>query len=506
MSAESRRARRTGLRNTFSRRGYYGRRLAEHRAVFLWSALLALLCTLITYPGIWYSDSYVRVETGGAVLNAMVKTLTGHRAPLETGNAFTLIPSFFMALSRGLTGHVALYTFGQAFAFFAAVFLLIRELNPRRPGLQRILFAVCPVVYGMSVYYEAGVGCVTGLAALMLLFRRAGDPKEAGDRALELLLVALSSFVTFGYRTNALTVVPVLAFFLIRAGAERRRKALMLASLVLGLAMTKAVPWLFDVHSLSTASAGIVWEMIMTIQRMAPEDREKYADFLDEIGGEGSTRAALEITTDNSAGTFMWGQDLGIEKMSAPGATGTALRKYAQLMAERPGDFFAVKADVILRSLGLRGELDLSEYSYNRWDQMQEYGMTDSLQRRAFYNSVVRTFRVLGFYTLHPWVPFLGSAGLLAAEALRRRKRGKSGERGDAAFALTFWMAAFYYLAYLLDTPAYDFRYFYPSLLLLAAMDFAVVQNWICALLPPRGKAGGKGAGHAAAGHHSGVQ
>ena len=32
-----------------------------------------------------------------AALNAAVKTLTGHRMPLETGNAFTVIPSFFIA-------------------------------------------------------------------------------------------------------------------------------------------------------------------------------------------------------------------------------------------------------------------------------------------------------------------------------------------------------------------------------------------------------------------------
>ena len=100
--------------------------------LWAWSAMLALLCTLISYPGIWYSDSYVRVTTGEAVLNAVVKMLQGHRALLETHNAFSLIPSFFIAASLGATGHVAFYTFAQAFAFFAAVFLLIRELCP--PG------------------------------------------------------------------------------------------------------------------------------------------------------------------------------------------------------------------------------------------------------------------------------------------------------------------------------------------------------------------------------------
>ena len=120
MMAKGRRTEENGFANVSSGNGYYKRQIAENRGLWGWSVIFALLCTFISYPGIWYSDSYVRVTTGGAVLNAMVKTLTGHRFMLDTGNAFTIIPSFFMAISQGLTGHVGLYTFAQAFAFFAA--------------------------------------------------------------------------------------------------------------------------------------------------------------------------------------------------------------------------------------------------------------------------------------------------------------------------------------------------------------------------------------------------
>ena len=465
---------RASLRRVFSREGYYGKRIADSYSLWLWSAGLALLCTFISYPGIWYSDSYVRVTTGNAVLNAMVKTLTGHRAPLDTRNAFTVIPSFFMAISQGLTGHVGLYTFGQAFAFFAATFLLIRELNLTGRRLQGFLFAICPLIYGMSVYYEAGIGCVTGIVGLMLLLRRTGEEKYTGDRIVSFLLAAFFSFVIFGYRTNALTIVPVLVFYLLRRKPERNRKGtrrLTLLAVVLGLICTRAVPWVFDVHSMSTATTGIVWEMLTAIQRMDPEDQEKYGDYLDEIGGEGSTRAALATSTEYTAGDFMWDEDLGIGKMSAPGATGTALRKYVRLMVERPREWFGVKRDVILRSMGIQGKLDYSEYNYNRWDQMTEYGMNDSLQRRAFYDSFVYTVSVMDAWVLRPWVSFLVTLILVLAEWIRKNRRRE-------AFLLTLGLAAFYYLAYLLDTPAYDFRYFYPSLYLMTILDAAILWGW----------------------------
>ncbi|MBR2823859.1 MAG: hypothetical protein IKE24_09250 [Clostridia bacterium] len=459
-----------------SSRGYFGSRAAAHRGLFLWSAVLALLATFISYPGIWYSDSYVRVTTGGAVLNAVIKTLTGHRFPLNTDNAFTVIPSFFMAFSQGLTGHVGLYTFAQAFAFFAAAFLLIRELNPVCPRIQMVLFGLSPLIYGMAVYYEAGVGCAAGLVCLMLLFLRAGAEKSRGDRALELFLVFFASFVAFGYRTNALTVLPVLVFQLFRTPRGSVRRWPMLLALMGGIVFTAVPSRVFDIHSYSTASSGLVWEMLSVIQRLPEEKQPEYQNYLDEIGGEGSTRLALETSTEDTAGNFMWGDALGIRKMSAPGATVTAARKYAELFFREPGAFLRLKGDFIKKTMGISMELDYSEYDYNRWDRMAEYGFNDSPQRHAFHDSFIRLCDLLGFYVLRPWVSFLLS--LLTVVVLRIRKHPLR-----ETYSFTFWMAVFYYLAYLLDTPAFDFRYFYPSLFLMMIMHAAVSLMGLNALL-----------------------
>ena len=455
--------------------GYFTKRFLSLRGIWFWSGLLALLCTLISYPGIWYSDSYVRVTTGEAVLNAIVKTLTGRRFPLDTGNAFSVIPSFFMAISQGLTGHVGLYTFMQAFAFFAATFLLIRDLNPESPRLQSVLFALCPLIYGMSVYYEAGIGCVAGMVCLLLLFRRAGEEKNGKDRILEFLLVAFASFVTVGYRTNALTVLPVLVFYALRMKADRVRKGMLLLAVLVGLLFTKALPWVFNVRSESTASVGIVWEMLTVIQRMEPEEQELYLDYLDEIGGEGATRAALRTSTEGTAGDFMWGQALGTGKLSAPGATGKALKKYVRLILDQPGNWIRVKWCFVRKSLGLGEALDYSEYNYNRWESMSDFGFNDSLQRHAFYDSFMKAVQFFGFYVLHPWLPFTVSLLMLVIETVRQRKR-------QSFPAFVFWMAVFYYLAYLLDTPAFDFRYFYPSLFLMLILDVAIALKWLAAL------------------------
>ena len=447
-------------------------RIKKHRMLWFWSGALALLCTLISYPGIWYSDSYVRVATGNAILEAVIRTIKGQRMPLYTDNAFTVIPSFFMAISQLLAGHTGLYTFAQAFAFFVVIFLLIRELSGSFRKLQYVLFALSPIIYGMAVYYEAGIGCTAGMVCLILLFLRAAEEKSRGDRVLEFLLVVFASFVTFGYRTNALTVIPVLILFLARMQGVLVRKVLLLLALTAGLLMTWALPAVFDVHAQSTASVGIVWEILTTIKQMEPEMQENYKDYLDEIGGEGFTRAALTASTEETAGSFTSKDEQSIRKLSAPGATATAIKKYVQLAREYPSEWLRVRENAVRKALGIGYTLDDSEYDYNRWGSMGDYGFNDSLQRRVFYDSVVHTVRFFGFYTLHPWVPFLVSLVMLMLERIRKNDRQKK-------YAFVFCMAVFYYMAYLLDTPAFDYRYFYPSLLLLLILDSAITAEWI---------------------------
>ncbi len=451
---------------------FFRKRLGECRAIWLLSAGMALLCTLISYPGIFYSDSYVRAATGGAVLNAVVKTLQGRPFVLETNNAFTVIPSFFMAFSLGVTGNVALYTFCQAFACFAAVLLLIRETGAPGHRALGVLFAVCPLIYGASVYFEANVGSFAGIAALILLMRRLSEEKTRGDRILEFCLIAFASFVTFGYRTNAVTVLPVLLVYLWKTQRTWIRRLLPVLALVCGLILVWTVPALFGVRSESNASTGFIWEMATMIQRMKEEDRAGYLDYLDDICGEGATRGVLAESDETSANSFMWGSAVNTARLSEPGATGRVLGKYLRLMTERPGEWFSVKKDFMLRAMGFGEALDISEYDYNRWDAMAEYGFNDSRQRRLFHRSYLKFNEIFGFYTRRPWLPFLISLGMLIAEYLR-----KSRNRG--LHALLFWTAVFYYGAYLAVIVSFELRFFYPALVLLAILDCAVCLEWI---------------------------
>ena len=465
-----------GERHGLSCGGYYGIRIRHCQSIWLWSAVLALLCTFVTYPGIWYSDSYVRVETAKAAFNAVVKTLIGQGRPLETRNHFTLIPSFAMIPSLALTGHVGLYTFLQAFAFFAATLLLIRELKPAYPRLQSILFALSPLIYGVSVYYEAGIGCAAGIAGLILMLRRVSEPKGKGDRAIEFFMIAFLSLITFGYRSNALTITPVLLFYMYRRSVSKALILLVALALVLGTVLTEAIPAAFQVRGLSNGFTGFVWEMLITIQRMEPEKQAAYLDYLDEVGGEGATREALEINNDISVDAFLDYSQINPETMSRPGAGRIILSRYLQLIRQEPGLWWQVKWELLKRTFAMDGPMAVSEYNYNRWERMESYGMLDSPARQAFYQSYLEAHRILSFFTCRPWAVFLITLAMTVVQALR-------GKGKTELYWLLFWTAVFFYAAFVLINVCFDLRYFYPALYLMMIMDAEITLDWIRTLI-----------------------
>ena len=111
------------------------------------------------------------------------------------------------------------------------------------------------------------------------------------------------------------------------------------------------------------------------------------------------------------------------------------------------------------------------------YDRMRKGGVakTSAVNMQTFYDSFIRSCEWLGFYVLRPWVSFLIS--LVAVIVLQARRHPLREQ-----YTFTFLMAAFYYLAYLLDTPAFDFRYFYPSLLLMMVSNAALMLMGILTL------------------------
>ncbi|MBR6152379.1 MAG: hypothetical protein IKQ25_13950 [Lachnospiraceae bacterium] len=117
---------------------FYFEKIKKNLCFIILSGIFALTCTIITYPGILYSDSYTRIENAKEILKGSSWIYFWN----------THVPSYFIALSLQLTNGIALYTFMQAWLFFLITFLFIIRLGKSYRIAQIIIACINPMIWG----------------------------------------------------------------------------------------------------------------------------------------------------------------------------------------------------------------------------------------------------------------------------------------------------------------------------------------------------------------------
>ena len=170
-------------------------------AYLLLAVVLAGVCTYITYPGIYYSDSYTRWYLAENIL-------AGNSENLHNG--LSVFPQYIMALVYKISGEYGLFSFIQAAAFYFTSFLVIDKLCAKVKWLWLLLFIACPLFYGFSVYLEMSVGVVAGVNIFILLALRTSAVLEKGRWGARLLLMlgyAASYFIIFGFCIGPIIII-----------------------------------------------------------------------------------------------------------------------------------------------------------------------------------------------------------------------------------------------------------------------------------------------------------
>ncbi|MCR4648545.1 MAG: hypothetical protein K5776_05670 [Lachnospiraceae bacterium] len=445
---------------------FYLSRLKKYSFLILLSLVLAVLCTAISYPGILYSDSYTRIENAKKMIQSSDVIYSWN----------TPTPSYFIALSLLLTYDILLYTFVQAWLFFFITFVLIIRLGQNHLPLKIAITIISPMIWGASVYYEAGVGCAAGMAALIVILSIIQIEKGDFDRLIEFFLLFFFSFVVFGYRANAFTIIPVLAYAIFRSEWRLKLKIFCISSIISGLLFVTIMAGIMNVNTMSSKSAGFVWEILVVLDRVGIEKQECYATFLDDIGGEGATLDALEKNIITSIDGFIWDSRLNNYVLSEQGNFRIILAKYVYIITNEPKAYYLNKFDSICRSLGIGYKLNGREYDYNRWGIMDKYGFHDTNERKAFVETYNKSNKVLGWYCLTPWLVYFISIILLMFEIRLKN-------RNTRLFLFVIMIAVFYYGAFLINTQSYEIRYFYPSLYLLSLVNLSMLTDIISCVI-----------------------
>ncbi len=441
------------------------RHVVRHKMAYIFavvSILLAGYYTAVSYPGIFFTDTILRWTT---VIDQILYNAEGEIF-------LNVVPSLFMLVLYKITGSYASLTLLQSFAYFFTSFLLLGKLLKRFWYLAPLLL-LNPLTLGYSVLGDMGIGCLVGINCGVLLCMEIAPQRQisTGKAVLYLALMVGASFVAFGFRQNAFTVFPVLVVFALvcyKRDRQKKKTVALLGGALAGLALVLVVPQLFDARVLNTAAPGFTWEILSTINRLPEEKQERYQDYLDDIGGPGSTRESLAIDRERDSVVGWVFSTMPYNKIGAPENRGALMEKYFQLMLREPGAFFANKVSFIGRALGIQKPLYNMAFEYKINNDMYNMGFTDSARRQQFVDHVNGFLD--GFVVLRmPFVWFL-AAGMVSAYRWATQK-------SKTELAL-YAVAVFYYGAFFINAQSFEFRYFFPAFQLLYCICVAgVVQG-----------------------------
>ena len=421
--------------------------------VLLASLLFSGILTFVSYPGIWYSDSYQRAETAARLLN--------HSA---MGSCLSLLPEVVMSVCLQLTGNYAFYTWMQAFVFEAVGMICIYYFFPGKRAIPLcILFALCPIFWGYALYWETGPVTVVCLLLLVVLNEYSWQDfcgKQGVKQVVRLVLIGLCAFFAVGYRPNAATAIVGLVAWELFAIFDRTHKVRKYAkiavagALVAGTFLAFQVPKMVGLLPVSNSTVGPMWETFCMLNRIG--EGNGYDTYLDDLMGEGKTKEIFEVENEPEESLYLFSDTVDYWGVAWDKAKEQEyIRRYITLIREQPKVFLQVKWEMVKRTMS---ELPFSEYDYDRAGRMDEYGVSDTPQRQKFYNVVVN-FANQWRWARTPWKVFvvafilLGIARVLRCQILLAAK--------------LVYLAICYEGAFFITTQSHEFRYWFPTFVLL---------------------------------------
>ncbi len=435
--------------------------------VFIYALILSITLTLITYPGIFYSDSYVRLDYAKYLLQGGTYDIW-----------LTPTPSLLMAICYFFVNNWAFYTFLQSFFFMFSIFLVAIKLTQNNWPIA-VLLLTTPTFLAYSVYHEMSVVTVTAMLYSYLLILYIEKTSFNFSFFIVLPILALMTFLFISYRQNAFTVLPVyIVFCLIPLWKERKKskkkELLTCSAMILGALSVSLVVSILSIQQINTSAAGFTWELVHMIRILPAEKQEHYEDYLDDIIGEGNTMNAVEVANYNNVNSiyeFAAWNVIGLKENSDE-----IFKRYVEFFVNEPRTFFSVKMKFIELTLK---PLPLNEYNYNRWDDMESYNFNDTPQRLSFvdgfnaFSEKVSIFRA-------PWVVYL-----LALLSLIYQWKSK---QQFMQYVFLFFLAVFYYGAFLINNQSFEFRYFFPSYCILYIIIVFSVINGVAQFVKQKTK------------------
>lgn len=427
--------------------------------VLLVIAIISGVICFITYPGYMYTDTYSRISFVNLLPRYVELWSYGYDDLIPIRVSY--VPALWMYVLNSVSGGWGLYIFLQSFLFLLASYWFGITMCDGNAVATIIVMVISPIYLFYSVFWECSVGSITLIMFLILLWKKASLKEDKLPYGY-VLLTMFCIYMIIGYRPNAATIIPALIIGILDIFKEKKNRIRMIFGIVSGYLLLLATPSLLHIDTMNTQTMGMVWEMVSMIDNM--EDQSKYVYYLDLLKDNGATKEALANNTykdsNASVNDIWWGAPFEMENIDGDLTGAFIAKKYTNLIKAYPKLFLKVKSIFAANTLGFNGALRDREYYYNRNDRMEEFGMRDGKGRHFIFDSFIKYNETIKIHR-YPWVFFLIAFVLYGTKCFRLKKINLD------IMDVSACIATFYYGAFLINTQAFEFRYFFPSWVLL---------------------------------------
>ena len=442
------------------------------------SIVFSITATFITSPGIFFPDSYVRWSYAHMIFSGEIQGLVVWLA---------IVPSVIMAFFYWLGSNYAFFTLIQSWSFiFSSLLVLDKVIGQKKVSWILLLLFLNPITVCYSVFVETGVYCLTGINLLILLFvwLRKKNGLQAWQYIAIFFFCLFASYVIVGFRPNAISIIPLLLLCCLYCCSKNRKlwNGWLLSGLgiISGFLLAINTFQILNITALNSSSAGLVWEMLSTVNMISSsEEKRNYEDYLDDFIGEGTTKAALEINSQDNENVVVFFGSFPLVVMGDPQNSKLIIGKYLTLMLDIPGTFLKNKLYFTGRTLGVQQPLRNLEYGHDEPDKFEQFGIIETSKRSGWINCFNLFMQNFPIFRI-PVFWFVAALLLLISSKFLLKDKTE----------LSFWLyllACFYYGAFIINNQSFEFRYFFPSFQLLYIIVIVHVYKlirWLLRICP----------------------
>lgn len=412
--------------------------------------ILAIIITFRIYPFIGLADGFSRWKLALEIYEK------GH---IVSNTLLSPILPYFQAITYALTNSYGLYTLVQCMFFYISIGILVKycigektlKIRSIEIPIWIIISSVILCIPTVTIFPALLTDSAPVFVLLILIF---WINNKSINKWIKIVFEMILIFLCVGIRINSLTVFGfVILLYMYILITKKKMKYLWTSIIIfIGCISGIIIPKVLMPNTYNASTLAMVWEMTGMVANSDDKEIKK------ELGEYGDVEEAIRRYGAPYLNDIVWDRKPPFYSFDIAGKYSEAITKlYIKTAIKKPTAFWKNKISVINCSLGISNKLITSARGIHSVDNLtKSYGAIDNEVQRKTRTLFSEFTDAIGIISLRPIV-LIGVCIILISILFLKK------EDYANRYLKLLGIAVAYYSGFLINTQAYEYRYYAPS-------------------------------------------